>query len=288
MIKVNDPIYGTFEMPQLFADLLQTSALRRLEGIHHSGAIFLVNAELSHNRLSHSIGVMLLIRILGGTELEQIAGLLHDLSHTAFSHVGDYVFDNKEEDYHEQQFEAVLLNSEIPAVLEKYGYTPAQLLNGTFPILEQPLPLLCADRLDYTLRDAMHAKIITRQHARSFLSSIILQHGRMVVKSGEGADWINHIFKRLNKEVFNASLYVYANQQLAMLIRDFLEKGRISAADLMKDDIFLLNKIRSSSDGYEAIKAIKLHLGYHEFLKKGANISIKSRHLDAPVLHLND
>lgn len=288
MIKVNDPIYGTFELPQVFEDLLQTTAVRRLEGIHHSGAIFLVNPDLSHNRLSHSIGVMLLIRILGGTELEQIAGLLHDLSHTAFSHVGDYVFDYKEEDYHEQQFESVLLSSEIPVILEKHGYTPAQLLDGNFTILEQPLPLLCADRLDYTLRDAMHARLITRQHAQSFLNAVILQEGMMVVKSGEYADWINHIFKRLNKEVFNAPLYVYANQQLAMLIRDFLKKGWIVEKDLMKDDTFLLNKIRSSASGYEAIKAIKQHTGYHEFLKKGAHISIKSRHLMAPVLNLKN
>lgn len=288
MIKVNDPIYGTFELPQLFEDLLQATAVRRLEGIHHSGAIFLVNPDLSHNRLSHSIGVMLLIRMLGGSELEQVAGLLHDLSHTAFSHVGDYVFDNKEEDYHEHLFEAVLLNSEIPAILAKHGYTAAQVLDGNFSILEQPLPLLCADRLDYTLRDAMHAKLITRQHAQSFLNSITLQEGVIVVKNAEYADWINHIFKRLNKEVFNAPLYVYANQQLAMLIREFLKKGLLAESDLMKDDTFLLNKIRSSADGYEGIKAIKQHTGYNEFLKKGANISIKSRHLIAPVLNLSN
>ena len=38
---------------------------------------------------------MLLIKKLGGSVEEQIAGLLHDVSHTAFSHVIDYVFDNK-------------------------------------------------------------------------------------------------------------------------------------------------------------------------------------------------
>lgn len=281
MIKVNDPIYGTFELPEIFEDLLNTKAVRRLEGVHHSGAIFLVNANISHSRLEHSIGVMLLIRILGGTELEQIAGLLHDLSHTAFSHVGDYVFDNREEDYHEQIFESVILNSEIPAVLIKHGYEAEQILNGTFNILEQPLPLLCADRLDYTLRDAMHARLITRQHAKSFLSSITLQNDAIVVNSEEYADWINHIYKRLNNEVFNAPLYVYANQQLAMLIREFLKNGKMLESDLLRDDTFILNKIRSTPYGYDAIKAIKMHTGYNEFLKKGAHINIKRRHLDA-------
>jgi len=284
MIKVNDPIYGTFELPEIFEDLLNTKAIRRLEGIHHSGAIFLVNPGICHNRLEHSIGVMLLIRMLGGTELEQIAGLLHDISHTAFSHVGDYIFENKNEDYHEQKFESVLLDSEVPDILIKYNYHISQILQGGFDILEQPLPFLCADRLDYTLRDAMHAKLITRQHARSFLSAITLHHGKIVLNKEECADWINHIYKRLNKEVFNAPLYVYANQKLALLVRGLINKGQIKEEHLLKDDTFLLNKIRSTTYGYDAIKAIKLRQGYNEFLKKGASIHIKPRHLAAQFL----
>ncbi|WP_442591174.1 HD domain-containing protein [Pedobacter sp. AW31-3R] len=284
MIKVNDPIYGTVELPPIFEDLLQTKAIRRLEKIHHSGAIFLVNPEIRHSRLEHSIGVMLLIRILGGTELEQVAGLVHDLSHTTFSHVGDYVFGHTEEDYHEQIFDSVLLGSEVPGVLEKYGYGSRQILENDFTILEQPLPLLCADRLDYTLRDAMYARLITRNQALSFLELITLQDNRIVVKSAAYAEWINHIFKRLNKEVYNAPLYVYANQQIAFLIREFLKDGSLQEADLMKDDTFLLNKIRSTSYGFEAIRAIKRHVGYNEFLRKGKLIPIKHRHLDAPLL----
>jgi HD superfamily phosphohydrolase len=284
MIKVNDPIYGTFELPELFEDLLASTAVQRLGSVHHSGAIFLVNPDISHTRLEHSIGVMLLIRILGGSELEQIAGLLHDISHTAFSHVGDYVFDNKEENYHEQLFESLLINSDVPAILEKHGYHSGQILNGGFSILEQPLPYLCADRLDYTLRDATYAELITRQDARSFMTSVTLQEDKIVVKDEEHAQWINLIFEKLNKEVYNAPLYIYANQQLALLIRDFLKTGQLKETDLLKDDTYLLNKLRSTTYGYDAIKAIKLQKGYQEFLRKGASLKIKQRRLQAPVL----
>ena len=281
MIKVNDPIYGSHELPDIFEELLSGNALKRLGNIHHSGAIFLVNPSICHNRLEHSIGVMLLIRILGGAELEQIAGLLHDVSHTAFSHVSDYVFGNEDENYHEQLFETVLVNSEIPIILEKHGYTLAQILQGHFPILEQPMPYLCADRLDYTLRDAMHTGIITRQQARHFLNDVTLIDGKVSVNSAEHAEWINGIYKRLNTEVYNAPLYVYANQQLAELINELLKNGQLKEADLQKDDTFMLNKIRSTTYGYEAIKAIKHHKGYTDFLKKGASLKIKSRHLMA-------
>lgn len=284
MIQINDLLYGNVELPDIFKDLLQTKALKRLAGIHQSGAIFLVNPDLSHTRLEHAIGVTLLIRLLGGTELEQIAGLLHDLSHTAFSHVGDYVFENKEENYHEQIFADVLMHSEIPAVLAKYGYHPDQIIEGDFAILEQPLPALCADRLDYTLRDAVHAGLISRQAAKSFLQYLNLNDGHMVVTDEAQSLWINDVFKQLNIEVFNLPLYVYANQQMAILIRDFLKSGFLKKEDLFKDDTFLLNKMRSNSLGYEAVKAIKLHKGYTEFLKKGAAIQIKPRELKALLL----
>lgn len=281
MIQLNDVLYGNVELPVIFGDLLNTGTLKRLGGVHQSGAVFLVNPDLSHSRLEHSIGVMLLIKILGGSELEQIAGLLHDVSHTAFSHVGDYVFENGEENYHEQIYAQVLLNSEVPAILLKHGYHIDQILNGDFSILEQPLPHLCADRLDYTLRDALHGGLITRYTARQFLQYIKLQNGQIVVTDEGQADWINETFKRLNDDLFNLPLYVYANQELASIIREFLNNGYLKESDLLKDDTFLLNKIRSTNAGYEAIKAIKLHKGYTNFLRKGSALKIKPRRLKA-------
>lgn len=72
-------------------------------------------------RYDHSVGVMLLIRMLGGTLEEQIAGLLHDVSHTAFSHVADYVFENRDEDYHEIIFRSVVESSEYLLFLKSIG-----------------------------------------------------------------------------------------------------------------------------------------------------------------------
>jgi HD superfamily phosphohydrolase len=281
MIQLNDILYGNVELPAIFDDLLNTVALKRLSGVHQSGAIFLVNPDMSHSRLEHSVGVTLLIKMLGGSELEQIAGLLHDVSHTAFSHVGDYVFENKEENYHEQVYADVLLNSEIPAILLKYGYHIDQVLNGDFPILEQPLPHLCADRLDYTLRDSLRGGLITRYSARVFLQHIKLQHEQIVVTDEVQVDWINDVFKQLNDDLFNLPLHVYANQELAVIIRDFLQSGFLKEADLFKDDTFLLNKIRSTNTGYEAVKAIKLHKGFINFLRKGSALKIKPRRLKA-------
>ncbi|NMN37299.1 HD domain-containing protein [Pedobacter sp. SG918] len=281
MIQVNDFLYGKMELPMVFSDLLNTDALKRLGGIHQSGAIFLVNPDICHSRLEHAIGVTMLIRMLGGSELEQIAGLLHDISHTAFSHVGDYVFDNTDEDYHEKVFAEVLYKSEVPDVLLNYGYNVNQILYGTFDILEQPLPSLCADRLDYTLRDGIHGGVISRQRAREFLTSIVLKDGKIAVNAETEVAWINEAFEKLNNDVFKLPLHLYANGKMAELIKKFLNKGILVESDLFKTDTMLLNKIRTSFEGYEAIKSIKQLKGFAEFMRHGAVPKIKTRTLNA-------
>ena len=284
MITLTDSIYGTHEVSGVLEALLGNSQVKRLAGIHHSGAIFLVNPLIAHHRLEHSIGVMLLIKLLNGSELEQVAGLLHDVSHTVFSHVGDYIFNNTQEDHHELIFEHTLRSGEIPFVLEKYGYSVEQLLAGPFDILEQPLPGLCADRLDYTLRDAIHARLISKQKACSFLENVVLQNGVIMIKDHIQADWLNNLYKRLNEEVYNEPLYVYANQQMAVLIQELIANEILKEDDLLKDDTYMLNKISSTARGYEALRDIKTRKGYAAFIHNGASIKIKRRHLEAPVL----
>ncbi|HKG08775.1 MAG TPA: HD domain-containing protein, partial [Pedobacter sp.] len=259
MIFINDIFFGKTELPGIFEDLLNAPTVNRLSRIHQSGAIFLVNPDISHSRLEHSIGVMLLIRKLGGSELEQIAGLLHDISHTAFSHVGDYVFDNEEENYHEQIFEKILRTSDIPEILSWHGYHVDEVINGKFNILEQPLPGVCADRLDYTLRDSYHAGLVNADTVKDFLNYIELEDGIIRISNQQKAKWLNDLYKRLINEVFNLPLHVYANRKLTELIKSALKNNILTTDDLQKDDTYLLNKIRSTASGYEAIRAIKLH-----------------------------
>jgi HD superfamily phosphohydrolase len=84
-----------------------------LRGIHQGGAIVLANPAINHTRFDHSVGVMLLIRHLGGSLREQLAGLLHNVSHTDFLHLIDYVLDMTGEDYHEQRYEEVQAHPDI-------------------------------------------------------------------------------------------------------------------------------------------------------------------------------
>src|ERR1700733_6161088 len=103
----NDSIYGreTIVDPVLL-DLLDSTAVRRLRGVLQHGVTALLEITKPITRFEHSVGVMLLVRRAGGDLKEQVAALLHDVSHTAFSHVIDHVFhDQGTQSYHEQKKE---------------------------------------------------------------------------------------------------------------------------------------------------------------------------------------
>lgn len=81
--------------------------------------------------------------------------------------------------------------------------------------------------------------------------------------------------------MFKLPLNLYANGKMAELIKKFLNKGILVESDLFKTDIMLLNKIRTSYEGYEAIKSIKQLKGFAEFMRHGAVPKIKKRTLNA-------
>mgnify|MGYP001124669790 CR=1 FL=1 len=112
-MNIIDSIYGDYLIDGILEELIFSNPVQRLKGIYQGGASYFVNEKWNVTRYEHSIGVMLLIKKLGGSLEEQIAGLLHDISHTAFSHVIDFVFENKDEDYHEKIYHQIIADSEI-------------------------------------------------------------------------------------------------------------------------------------------------------------------------------
>src|SRR5436305_8791664 len=180
----DDPIYGRERVDEpVLLDLLASAALGRLRGVLQHGVTALLGITQPITRYEHSVGVMLLVRRVGGGLREQVAALLHDVSHTAFSHVIDHVFhDQGTQSFHERQKEWWLARTDAPAVLARHGMDGRDFLDDDpFPILEQPLPRLCADRLDYFLRDGSGLGIMTPADVRLTLDHLVVRDGRMAV-----------------------------------------------------------------------------------------------------------
>ena len=291
MVIIVDRIYGQLEIEGVLEELILSKPIQRLKGIHQGGASYLVNRQWNITRYEHSIGVMLLIRRLGGSLEEQIAGLLHDVSHTAFSHVIDFVLDNKAEDYHEEIFMEVIKNSEIPTILLKYDYDYAQFLNmSKWQLLEQPAPELCADRVDYTLRDMYAYGQTNLEDIQKFLKDIIIYQGRMYLRSIESAEWFVKTYYQEVLDFFMDPLNIYAYDKLAQTLKLALDKKIITLADFLKEDNELIELMNSSKDRHvqsllkQLHPNIKVRVGQGEFDIHQKN---KTR-IIGPLIYLNN
>lgn len=250
-MKLTCPIYGEWdEIEEVFEELICSSAFQRLKEIHQGGASYLVNEKWNVTRYDHSIGVMLLIRKLGGSIEEQIAGLLHDISHTAFSHVVDFVLDNTEENYHEHIYQKIIIESSIPDILSRHNYDYKKILfdNLSWTLLERPAPELCADRIDYTLRDLYHYGIITLEEIQSFLDNITVANGIIVVQNVATANWFVRVYFKEVIDFFLDPLNIYANELLTRILKLALDKQIISLEMMLGTDNDIMSLLRTSYD----------------------------------------
>ncbi|WP_283750565.1 HD domain-containing protein [Bacillus cereus] len=247
---ISDVIYGEFKVDKVLEELILSKPVQRLKGVHQAGASYLMNEKWNVTRFDHSVGAMLLIKKLGGSVEEQIAGLLHDVSHTAFSHVIDYVFDNENESYHEEIFSSVVKNSEIPAILSKHGYNYEDILldDSKWTLLERSAPELCADRVDYTLRDMYTYGYISLEEVHSFLEDVIEVDGKMVLQSIEIAEWFTKAYYKEVIDFFMKPINIYGNDMLAKTLKLALHKKVIHADDFLLEDHELISKLQLCKD----------------------------------------
>ena len=247
----DDPIYGSvvIDEPVILA-LLKTAALQRIAGVLQHGITGLIGITDQTTRLDHSIGAMILVKRAGASVEEQAAALLHDVSHTAFSHVIDYVFDSHDsQSYHDEKKEEFVAATEIPAVLTRFGYEWRGVLNEeNYALLEQPSPRLCADRLDYFLRDSVPLGLATTADVDRVLADLVVVNGRFSTKSIPIAQWLGYTFIKADDKSWANFNEVGLYELTARAIKTGFRVGAISQDDIWGTDVPLWEKLHAHPD----------------------------------------
>jgi hypothetical protein len=139
--------------------------------------------EPEYTRWHHSLGVFFITRNYGASLEEQIDALLHDSSHTCFSHVGDVLFNSNyrtgKHAYQDEIHEQYLQKTGVTALLAKHGYAAAcsHATKETHHCFDQPLPGLCADRIEYNLTGAYIDGLITHEEPTHIISMLHFENG---------------------------------------------------------------------------------------------------------------
>lgn len=279
---IQDKAYSKFEITSpIILELIQTKVFQRLKGISQFGVPNKYYHLHGCSRYDHSVGVYILLNKLGASEEEQVAGLLHDVSHTAFSHLVDWVIgDSSKEDYQDKRHLSVLREKEIAEILSKYGFSPEGIADyHRFGLLERDAPDLCGDRIDYVFRESS-IEII-----KQCLPCLKVFNGEIVFSSEEGALLFAENFLNRQEEHWAGYEAITRYVLLSDLLKKAIYDGKINIEDFSETDDFVIDKIiKASRKEYTMVLGLLENKNLNFLTKSNVRTRKKFRYVDPKIL----
>ena len=249
-VIVNDPV---------LVELIKSRPLQRLKGINQGGTQLIETETEGMTRHNHCVGAMLLLRRYGASLEEQISGLLHDVPHTAFSHMIDFALGKAhKQTFHEDHKERVVMESSIPKILAKYKINLKRVINEkNFPLQEREIPALCADRIDYFFMDLIVKQDVKGFHKPNyFLDHLTVSSDEFIIDNLVVAKQFAKEFMKKCLTRWNGPRALVAFSLLSEAIRIAMDEGFITEKDIFQDDRHVYNKLKKIKN-----KIIQKNLG---------------------------
>lgn len=268
-VIIEDQIYGTHTVTEpVLVELLRSPAVARLAGVHQHGISGLLRFTPRVTRMEHSVGAFLLVRMVGGAVDEQVAGLLHDVSHTAMSHVVDFALSAPGEDsYHEVHKMRYVKTTHIPDILARHGFADLRPLDEVlYPLVEQDAPHLCADRLDYGLRDAVGFGHMSLEDAKGVLKSLKAfpspsdPRRILVLQDSQLALTLSRAYMACDRDVWGNTAHGDIYIRTANLMKTLIRNGTVREEELWSlsdDDFWARMRQSADADGQKAMDRLE-------------------------------
>ena len=267
---IQDPLNGPVKVDNLALDLMDSPYFQRLRYVRQLGLCYLVFPGANHTRFEHSLGTYHLASEaseafgIKDKALLQVSALLHDIGHPAMSHSVESYFEKLTGMDHLEASRRIILgkkpflDSEIPAILEKFSISPqevASIISGKSPEYPVLTKLISGptdiDEMDYLRRDALFTGVAMGHidHRRIFNISTLDQNSIYIEEKGVPAAESLLIGRIL---MYN-SVYFHKTARIAQLM---LEKAlEISEVDIGNPfritDYDLMDKLlRDKNAGY--------------------------------------
>jgi len=315
--NIKDCIYGMIQVSNLCKEFINTREFQRLRNIKQLGLVYFVFPSAVHTRFEHSLGVMHLSGVvidnlkLHGTvistrekELIQLAGLLHDVGHIAFSHLFDYMLEeNNIHILHEERSVIILrsINSRLNLLTENEVAIVSNMIHGIIPSNEYPTKYfmyeiinnkafgLDVDRLDYLQRDSYHTGI-SSFGSEYLISCMRVKDGRLAVlhRAKSEIEMLYYARRRLLINVCRHKSVFAIEDIIRLCINNIGYIKDWDNCDWTKlDDIEVLYKIRTEyPELYEIIETRKWErVEYKNILEHISNISNDS--IDINISSIN-
>ena len=192
MTRVRDPIHDYIDLSPLEVRLVDTPAYQRLRWIRQLGPTNLVYPGANHTRHEHCMGTCHVVGRIADSigldshdkQLASVAGLLHDLGHSPFSHLGDEVAGLED---HVIRTTKLVSDTEISDILSEEGIDSKEIneiIQGAHKLGPLVSGDLDGDRLDYLVRDAHYTGVSTGVDAGRLITTMTMVDENLVVHQG--------------------------------------------------------------------------------------------------------
>ena len=252
-------LYGKWIPPKEVEMIIKDQRFLRLFDIAQEGPARYLGHIQNRNRGNHSLGVAYLISKLRGNDEEIIAGVIHDIGHFPMAHAIDNEFSKEAHNTHERE-------DVLKIILENWKVGNYDLFEvsknikkGKYKILENEAPKVCADRLEYPLRDGYYFNYISREEVKEIVNDIKF-NGEEITFSRENAIKFFELYFKLNINHYMDDKEAILHAIYGKLIKETL--GRLKIGDLLKMTDTELNQfLLKYYPELEKIKNIKLVQG---------------------------
>ncbi|MFA5995599.1 MAG: HD domain-containing protein [Patescibacteria group bacterium] len=287
--QYKDKIYSETTITEpVVQELLASEAMQRLKKVNQYGASFYRFAHLTTSRYEHCVGVYLLLRRFNATLEEQIAGMLHDVPHTAFSHVIDFVFGGAEAGtFHEEFHKAVIMNSTIPAIIKKHDLSLDTIFDkARFSLLERDLPDLCMDRIDYCFRDLVTDRILDINDVKPMLDDMVRFEHTIAFEHQNIARQFADVYRLGDQRLWGHPMQAALYHLFAEAIKTALFENIITFKDLFSVDEVVYEKLAQAkhpliSKNLALVRSIKVK---EDLVNYDFHVKTKIRIVDPFVL----
>ncbi len=215
----------------------------------------LFESEFFFSSLDHSVAVALIIWNFTHDKKQTLAGLFHDIATPAFKHCvdflnGDYMTQESTEDL---TTELIKQSKEIMTLLKRDNIDITEVDNyHLYPIADNNTPKLSADRLEYSLSNALFTyKLLDLAIIKEIYNDIEIQKNEEKdVELGFKTKKIARNFVKVTSRlsvIYREDRTRYSMQFIADILKKLNEENKISKKDLyeMKESE-IINIIKSS------------------------------------------
>ncbi len=268
--------YGDYQVEQPLIDLIQSPTMQRLKKMT-MGGVYTYSEDTrykDYTRYEHSIWVLALLKYFGASLKEQVAGLLHDVSHTVFSHVGDLVFEHKSHSnsYQDEIHEWFLKKQKIDELLKKYNLSLEDILHksGHHKRLEQNLPNICVDRLEYTMTvGSLNLKSVSQKDIKQMLKNLKFENENFFFTNIQIAKKFASISLYCTQNYWTDPASILTYQWLAKTLKRAVEIKLITYDDIhFSTDDIVWNKLKTSND-QEILDTLEKIIHYKDRFETG-------------------